>query len=602
MRGLEFLTIAVVVLAALNLVRFRRIRLEIERLDAASAAAEQRLQSRQQWFEAIVQHATDVICLLDGDGRITWISPSAAHVLGYADTDAVGMQFVDFVHPDDRELVLAAFDEGRRRPGPAAPVEFRIRHEDGSWRHFETLATNMLDDPNVGAIITNSRDISERVHATELVAHRALHDPLTGLANRQLLFDRMDHALLRAKRSGRAVAALYLDIDDFKSVNDQYGHASGDRVLQVVGERLQSCTRPGDTIARMGGDEFVVVAEDIDAASVALALAERIRAALDEPLKIGLRSVVASVSIGIAVDRGTTTSDLLLHDADAALYRAKALGKDRCELFDSTLREESVRRMSVELLLRQALEQGDLVVHYQPIVDLSTSSLHAVEALLRLERPTGELVTPNEFLAVAEDTGLIVTIGAGVLDLACGQLASWRIAFGERAPARVGINLSARQLAHPTLLTQVCRVLSDTALAPSMLTLEFTEAAARHMPGRARDVIDELRAMGVQVGIDDFGTGASSLTSLKLLPIDFVKLDRAVVAELGQTGDTAIARAVVDLARSLGLVTVAEGVEREEQVAALRDMGCQLAQGYYFAPPQPAAVVEHTLFTASNVT
>jgi diguanylate cyclase (GGDEF)-like protein len=246
------------------------------------------------------------------------------------------------------------------------------------------------------------------------------------------------------------MAALYLDLDDFKLVNDARGHAGGDRLLVMVAERLGQTVRPGDTVARIGGDEFVIVAEDVEDSESAIALAERVRAAVAEPIMLGTHQLVSvTVSVGIALDRGHSTPELLLHDADAALYRAKATGKNRCELFDATLRAESVRRLSIELMLRQALEQGDLVVHYQPIIDLATQQLHSVEALLRLERPTGELVAPSEFLAIAEETGLIVTIGAGVLDAACGQLARWRVQFGQTAPGRVAINLSPRQLGHP---------------------------------------------------------------------------------------------------------------------------------------------------------
>jgi diguanylate cyclase (GGDEF)-like protein/PAS domain S-box-containing protein len=569
----------------------------------AAREAEELLQGRRRWFEAIVKHASDVICLLDESGHITWLSPSSVNVLGFPDARAIGMHFRDLIHKDDRERVEQSFERIVTGPEPMEAVEFRIRHKDGSWRHFETLATNLLDDPDVRAVVTNNRDVSERVFATQQVAHRALHDALTGLANRQLLLDRMDQGIGRARRSGMALAALYLDIDDFKLVNDGHGHAAGDRLLVAIAERLRQAMRPGDTVARIGGDEFVIVAEDVADDASAMTLAERVRVAMQEPMLLGpQRPVSVTASIGIALDRGRTTPDLLLHDADAALYRAKALGKDRCELFDASLRAESVRRLGVELMLRQALEQGDLVVHYQPIVDLASGKLHSVEALLRLTRPTGELVQPNEFLAIAEETGLIVTIGAGVLEAACAQLATWRMQFGANGPERVGINLSSRQLSHPSLVSQVGRVLAETGLAPSMLSVEFDELAIRRSPARSRASIEQLRMLGVSVGIDDFGSGASSLTSLRALPLDYVKLDRTLVAELGKTeSDRAIARAVIELANTLGLTTIAEGVENEQQRTALRDMGCQLAQGYLFLPPQPAAIVEHTLFTPTTV-
>ncbi|HEY2812659.1 MAG TPA: EAL domain-containing protein [Acidimicrobiales bacterium] len=569
----------------------------------ATREAELSLQRKQRWFEALVEHATDVICLLDAEGRITWVSPSSTRVLGFADTAPIGLRFVDLVHRDDRDNVERAFNNALTRPGPVEAVEFRIRHADGTWRHFETLATNMLDDPDVQAVVTNSRDVSERVIAAEQVAYRALHDALTGLANRQLLLDRMDQGLGRARRRGAGLAVLYLDLDDFKLVNDGHGHAAGDELLVTVSERLRQAVRPGDTVARMGGDEFVILAEDIEDKAAAVAFAERIRVSIADLVVLGSHhSIAVTVSVGIALDRGEATPELLLHDADAALYRAKALGKDRCEMFDATLRAESVRRLSVELLLRQSLEQGDLVVHYQPVIDLTSNRMESVEALLRLQRSTGELVAPSEFLTIAEETGLIVTIGAGVLDAACNQMATWRMQFGHGAPGRVAINLSPRQLGHPTLINQVCRVLGDCGLAPSMLSLEFDEMAMRRAPSRALESLEALRTMGVTVGIDDFGTGASSLTSLRALPLDYVKLDRGLVDGLGRNeADTAIAHAVIELASTLGLTTIAEGVEREDQLVELRSMGCELAQGFLFSEPQPAAVIEHTLFTSSTV-
>jgi diguanylate cyclase (GGDEF)-like protein/PAS domain S-box-containing protein len=571
----------------------------------AQRDAEAALQARQRWFEALVEHATDVVCLLDRDGYITWTSPSASRVLGYPDTDESEVEpepFFTLVHPDDRERVKERFEEAVRQPGIASPVEFRIQHADGTWRHFETLATNMLDDPAVRAVVTNSRDVSERVEATAQVAHRALHDPLTGLANRQLLTDRLGQSLGRSARSGHGVAVFYLDLDGFKEVNDQLGHGAGDMVLVTVGERLRATVRPGDTVARIGGDEFVVLAESMEGSSEALMIGERIRLAVCDPVRCASgQDVTVTTSIGIAVGGTGATPERLLHDADAALYRAKRLGKDRCELFDAALQAQSIKRLGTELLLRQALEHGDLVLHYQPVIELATGRTVSIEALLRLVRPTGELVGPQEFLAVAEETGLIVTIGAGVLDGALRAMREWRAAVGDHCPARVSVNMSARQLTYAGLVGQVVHVLSTAGASPRELSIEVSESALRNPTEATIAALRDLRAMGIAVGLDDFGAGPASLMSLRELPVDFVKIDHQLIEGLDvDEGDAAIVRAIIELARSLGLVAVAEGVERHAQVERLRELGCDCVQGFLFAAPEPAAVVEHALRRAAS--
>ncbi|MEY2438547.1 MAG: hypothetical protein QOF97_3383, partial [Acidimicrobiaceae bacterium] len=567
----------------------------------AERFAEEELTRRQRWFEALVEHATDVVCLLDRDGTILWVSPSAQRVLGYG-PDKVGTPMIDLLHPGDRARVLETFHSAVLGRTTGGGIEFRIAHADGSWRYFETIATNLLDDPDVGAIVANSRDVTERAEAAEQLSHRASHDPLTGLANRELLLERMAEALDSARRSGGAVAALYLDIDRFKMINDRYGHAAGDRVLQGVAAQLLRTVRPGDTVARLGGDEFVVLAEGVNGSADSLVLAERLRAACSEPVLLSTGDRVGStISAGIAVTHGPTVPDMLLRDADAALYRAKERGKDRCEVFDASLRAIGVRRLGTELLLHQALEQGDLVLHYQPVLDLTAGAVVAVESLLRLERATGDLVAPQEFLEVAEETGLIVTIGAGVLDGACQQLAEWRVALGARAPSRITVNVSPRQLAHPGFVNHITRAIATSGIGPDMLGLELAEATIRDSSAPALAALQGLRELGVTVAVDGFGNGQTSLTAIQWLPADLVKIDRALVAGLrGTPSPAAVAtvRAVVDVAGSCGLATVAVGVEDESELAVLRELGCTMAQGFLFGVPVPAAVIEHELASA----
>jgi diguanylate cyclase (GGDEF)-like protein/PAS domain S-box-containing protein len=564
----------------------------------AERHAEEELSRRRRWFEAIVEHATDVVCLLDPVGIIRWVSPSAERVLGYG-PDKIGTSMVEVLHPADRGRVLEAFHEAVNDPTPGSPIEFRIAHADGTWRHFETVATNLLHDPDVAGIVANSRDVTERVEAAEQLSHRASHDPLTGLANRELLLERMAAALDDARRSGSSVGALYLDIDSFKVINDRYGHAAGDRVLQGIAAQLLRTVRPGDTVARLGGDEFVVLAEGVNGSADCLLLAERLRVAATEPVVLPTGDRVGSaISAGVSVASGPTVPDALLREADAALYRAKERGRDRCELFDASLRAAGVRRLGTELLLHQALDQGELVLHYQPVFELATGAVVAAEALLRLERATGDLVVPSEFLEVAEETGLIVTIGAGVFDGAYKQMAAWRIALGAKAPTRMCVNVSSRQLAHPGFVGHITRAIGTSGVGPEMVGLELAESTLRDASPASLDALQELRKLGILVAIDGFGNALTSLTAIQWLPADIVKIDRALVAGLrGSPAPAAVAtvRAVLDVARSCGLATVAVGVEDESELAVLRELGCTMAQGFLFGAPVPAVVLEHEL-------
>jgi diguanylate cyclase (GGDEF)-like protein len=440
----------------------------------------------------------------------------------------------------------------------------------------------------VGVVIT-SHDVTERTLAAALMHHRAFHDPLTGLPNRALLLDRLDQALHRAERSGHFVALLYLDLDRFKVINDSLGHIAGDQVLVEVADRLVGTVRPGDTVARLGGDEFVVLAEAVNGHAEAEQIAERIRSSLLLP--IGLRhggTAVVTTSIGITLSR-QPHPDSTLRDADTALYRAKEHGRDRHYIFDEGLRHEAVRRLGTEQLLRRALDSSDFVLHYQPIIELETGRVTSNEALLRINGGPGPLILPGEFVAIAEESGLIVTIGAGVIDEACCQAVRWREVLGERAPSRVTVNVSGRQLSASGIVQQVVTALGRSGASPDMLCLELTEGVLIEAERRTLAALDELKEMGVTLGIDDFGTGYSSLSYLKRFPVDFLKVDRSFIDGLGRDPeDTVIVRAVVALGQSLGLATIAEGVETEVQLDALQNLGCDMAQGFLFAAPMSA--------------
>ncbi|MEA2358633.1 MAG: hypothetical protein QOI62_1893 [Solirubrobacteraceae bacterium] len=466
---------------------------------------------------------------------------------------------------------------------------------------FYSRAVKHLDEPLLETLANVGSQIGEffrRRRAEERLAHQALHDDLTGLPNRGLLLDRLGHALERSERQGSPVAVLFMDLDNFKVVNDSLGHHVGDQLLLEVAARLQRVLRRSDTVgrigggtvARFGGDEFVVLCEDLTEEREALVIAERISRALAQPVVLGGQELVVSASIGLAVGTGGgATPEALVRDADAAMYRAKEQGPGRCEVFDQAMRSRLLERMASETELRRAIDGGELRLVYQPIVAVADGSVHAVEALVRWQHPVRGLVGPDEFIPVAEDSGLILGLGRWVLSEACRQATEWEDAWGDCPAPRMFVNLSARQLADRDLVEHVTAILSETGLAPERLGLEITESLLMHEVDASIATLQALKALGVCLHLDDFGTGYSSLSYLKRFPLDALKLDRSFVAGLGtDTQESAIVAAVVEMARALGLAVIAEGVETEEQLASLRGLGCELAQGYYFAHPMPA--------------
>ena len=547
-------------------------------------AAEQRVEASEIRLAALVEHASDLVCVADDVGRVIYASPAVARVLNLSASELEGTPVFDLVHPDDRENLMGKMEEIVNTPGISPSLEARVAHADGGWRHMEVVTTNLLNNPAVSGIVINARDITERVEVAAQLEEKAFHDELTGLPNRSLLLERLADALHRASRHDRMVGVLFLDLDRFKVVNDSLGHSVGDELLSETARRLEQTIRPDDTVARLGGDEFVVVIGNMIRTTDALVAAERVRSAVAQPVTLGNESTVVTTSVGIAIAFGDESPAELLQDADTAMYRAKEGGRDRAEMFDDHLRAQAVRRHSVEQTLRSALENKRIEVHFQPVVRISDGSVVGAEALARIRTPEGELLQPVEFIDVAEDSGLIADLGSQVLTLAFQRVARW--SKNANRPFSMAVNVSARQLADPAFPALVGEALKANNLEPEQVALEFTESALIAANPVTEQVLGQLTELGIRMGLDDFGTGFSSMTYLKRFPINFLKIDRTFVAGLDSNDDdTAIVTGTVALAHSLGLQVVAEGVETEPQLQQLQKLQCDLAQGFHFSEP-----------------
>jgi diguanylate cyclase (GGDEF)-like protein/PAS domain S-box-containing protein len=543
------------------------------------------LQRSEERFRSLVRNASDGVVVLGADGLIKYESPAVERILGRSPDAGIGQAATTDVHPEDRESVRRRFAEIAAASGSEANFEFRARHADGSWRTLEAIGKNLLDDPAVGGIVVNYRDITERKALEEQLRHQAFHDVLTGLANRSLFRDRLGHALARASRGALPTALLYLDIDDFKAVNDRFGHAEGDRLLVAAAERLQAATRAGDTVARLGGDEFAVIVEDADPPE-AEAAADRILTALRQPFDLGDRETTVRASIGIAIhDVDAGDADELLRRADIAMYAAKSRGGDSHATYEARLYEATVARMESKADLQGALERGELRVAYQPIVDMETGRITGAEALMRWDHPEKGAIAPSDFIPLAEENGLIVELGRWILETACRQTRMWQEQTG-RPDLTISVNLSGRQIADADLVSDVSRALASSGLDPACLTLEITETTLVRDVESTVAAFRALKTLGIRLAIDDFGTGYSSLSYLRQFPIDTLKIDRSFVAALDDGADSnALVRSILDLSETLRLDTVAEGIETDEQRRALESLGATRGQGYLFARP-----------------
>ncbi|MEA2359798.1 MAG: hypothetical protein QOI62_3058 [Solirubrobacteraceae bacterium] len=555
------------------------------------------LAAREAEYRMLAEHSTDFLSRHSPGAQFLYASPVARTMLGWNPEALLGhsAEELGLTHPEDRELLAQAWRDCREGGG-ARRCTYRALRRDGSLLWLETSFRAVRDDDDeVVEVVCVSRDISDRKSAEIELAHRALHDALTGLPNRTLFLDRLAHALRRARRSGRRVAVLFLDLDRFKVVNDSLGHKAGDRLLVDVAMRLSEAVRPSDTLARFGGDELTLLCEDVEDDIDAQAIAGRLLATFEEPFEVGDDEAFLQASIGIAVSHdGFETPDDLIRDADAAMYRAKE-GGTGMEVFDEAMREHVRDRLMTESQLRRGIERGELRLHCQPVVELDGGRITGFECLVRWEHPQRGLIPPGAFIPLAEETGLIVSLGNWVLREACATLRQVIDATG-RDDLQMGVNISPRHLRQPDLLPTVRDALDEHGLSSRHLILEITESAV--MESAAAPVLDALKALGVRLAMDDFGTGYSSLSQLRQFPLDLLKIDRSFVANLADGEGSSIAGAIVSVARALGLRTVAEGIEDAEQLAAVIALGCDLGQGYHFARPMPAEELT-TLIVAS---
>jgi len=514
-------------------------------------------------FRSLVQRATDMITVADVAGQILYESPAAERILGWDAADRVGTALSEHIHPDDVEAASAILADVAAHPEKPRPIELRQRDARGDWHWIDATVTNLVDEPTIHGLVINSRT---------------------------LFTDRVQAALRRRDVDTLLPSALFIDVDDFKAVNDGYGHDAGDDLLVQVGERLSRCVRSEDVVARLGGDEFaILVAGHVTPAFIAVDVADRVLTAMRVPFSVAGHQVLVQVSVGIAChQKGGRDPEEFVRQADVAMYKAKAEGKARYALFSDAMDDQLRRRIQLEAELRSALEMGEIAVHYQPIIRLADRRIVAVEALVRWDHPTRRLLPPSEFLPTAESTGQIVPIGQFVLTEGCTQLRRWQTGSPDQRELWLSVNLSSRQLRSTSLVADVRTAITQTGIEPRSLVIEVTETVLSEDIHRVASVLDELRALGVRIA--NFGTGDSSLSHLAHFPVDFVKIDRSFIARLCEGGSgAALVRGVLRIVEELELIAVAEGVEDARQDLELRRLRCTHAQGYHYSRPAPAA-------------
>ncbi|MBV8342412.1 MAG: EAL domain-containing protein, partial [Gammaproteobacteria bacterium] len=535
-------------------------------------------------YASLIANASDVIMIIAADGLVRFASPAVERTMGLRPEEITGRSLPEaWAGDDSAKLRLFLNEVAASSSGTVGPEELRI--ERGSTRCvIEAVGSNLTEDPAVEGLALNFRDITERKRLEEQLRQLAFHDGLTLLANRNLFRDRVQHALALAQCGEGCVAVLFLDLDNFKNINDSLGHDAGDRLLQAVAQRIVQTTRSSDTVARLGGDEFAVLLERVSAIGDVERLAEALIAALDLPFPLDGREVHVGASIGVAFSAADVGTETLLSNADIAMYHAKAAGKNRHVTFQPQMQDLLHERMRLEADIGRAFIHQEFFLEYQPIVDLGTRSLLGVEALVRWRHPQAGVLLPARFIQVIEECGHIAKLGRWVLKQACRDLCAWRSSIAGGAGIRLAVNISGRHLQHGDLVSDVVQALETSGLEPGNLVIELTESTIMHNTDANLERFDRLKALGVRLAIDDFGTGYSSLSYLHRFPIDILKIDRSFVSRLTNSDSgPELARAVITLGETLGLDTVAEGIELEPQVEALLALGCVAGQGFLFA-------------------
>ena len=568
---------AFILLTGLVLVR---VSLLVDALASTQATARS-----EAHFHALIAGGSDLITLVRRDGRVRYQSPSSSRVLGREAAELVGQDLLELAHPQDRsrlaDYLARVFDRGA-----ATPLEVRLRGGDNRWQWVETLASSPSEDEDGElCVVLTSRDVGERKDLEEQLTRQALHDPLTGLANRRLFHDRVSHAL--AQRGGGDLAVLFLDLDDFKGVNDTLGHGAGDALLNDVARRLAGAVRAGDTVARLGGDEFAVLLEQDVQPGTAEQIATRLLEALAEPVLVAGHELRTSVSIGIAPAFDGDDSEAVLRNADLAMYMAKGSGKGRHATYQPEMYAATLGRLELLADLRRAIVADELRLHYQPTVDLGTGLVTSVEALVRWQHPVRGLISPAAFIPLAEETGLIIPLGRWVLTEACREAATWPTDEAGAAPS-IAVNISTRHLAEADVVQDVVLALTEAGLPADRLVVEITETGLVDDTDVVLDALNGLKRVGVHLAVDDFGTGYSSLSYLRRFPIDVLKVDKSFVDGLGQGAEAAaLVEAILGMARTMSMRTVAEGIEERSQLSELTVLGCDSGQGYLLSRPVP---------------
>ena len=562
-----------------------------QRLHAQTAA----LRETEGHLRSLVQNSGDAVMLADADGTVRFVSTSIDRFFAYTPTELIGQPFAELLHPEDRMSFSACLKKSLAASAHPIAVNCRFRHKLGSWTHCEVTVTNLLHQSSSQALVLNIRDVTDRKEMEERLAHLASHDPVTGLPNRLSFRTQVDEAL-EPSVPGRGVAVLALDIDEFKLVNDALGERASDDLLGMIGGRLGKLIPPGDVVARLGADEFAVLMQNVVHEDQPVRLAERIVEHFKAPFNVQEREIILRLSMGIATQAGREdTAETLMRNADIALNAAKALGKGRFERYQSQQHAAVSNRMELESDLARAIQRRQLVLHYQPAVRLKDGILLGFEALVRWNHPRRGLLSPGDFIGLADETGLIGPLQRWVLGQACAAGRHWQIQFPAAKVLQISVNVSRRGLEDPDLATDVAHACTAAAFAPARLVLELTQGATLEGKDTLARLL-ELHESGVKLALDDFGAGSAPLTALRDLPVDIVKLDHSFVARMAASAtDATVARAVIDLGNTLGMMTMADGIERSEQLAALQALGCVAGQGYYLSRPLTATAVERLL-------